>query len=73
MNKNVCILSTHITDLFDQVDVIALVDNLKSPLQAASHAVLDTVTHSGHAAKLLIAFTHFEMIGGRTALIENLV
>jgi hypothetical protein len=57
-------LSTRVTQLFEQVDVIALVDNLKSPLQAASHAVLDNVTHSGHAAKLLIAFTHFEGTSG---------
>ena len=57
-------ISTRNTDLFGRVDVIALIDNLKAPFQAASHAVLDTVTHSGHAAKLLIAFTHFETVGG---------
>jgi hypothetical protein len=57
-------ISTRISDLFKEVDVIVLVDHAKSPMQAAAHAVLETVVNSGHTGKLFVSFTHFEEVRG---------
>ncbi len=59
-------LSTQITSRFEEADAILLVDSAKQPVQAASQAVLETVTTNGFASKLSVCFTHFEEVGGDT-------
>jgi GTPase Era involved in 16S rRNA processing len=57
-------LSTEITSRFEKADAIVLVDSASQPMQAASSAVLKSVETAGHAAKLLICFTHFDSVEG---------
>jgi len=57
-------LPTSVTSLFEQADVLVLVDNAIQPLQATSQVVLETVVASGYASKLFLSFTHFECVRG---------
>ncbi len=57
-------LSTNITKRFKMVDAILLVDNAAQPMQAAPCSVLRTIVSSGHEAKLIVAFTHFDEVKG---------
>ena len=57
-------VTTHITQRFDHVDVILLVDNAQQPMQAVPLSVLRSVAASGHSEKLAVAFTHFDQIKG---------
>ena len=59
-------VTTHVTERFDQVDVILLVDNAQQPMQAAPLSVLRAIASSGHHEKLAIAFTHFDQIKGQS-------
>ena len=44
--------------------MILLVDNAQQPMQAAPFSVLRAAASSGHNHKLVIAFTHFDLIKG---------
>jgi len=57
-------VSTQYTSRYRSVDVILVVDNAEQPMQAAPLSVLRSVGTSGHAAKLAIAFTHFDAVKG---------
>lgn len=57
-------VSTRITQRFETVDMILLVDNAQQPMQAAPLALLRAVGSSGFADKLAIAFTHFDQVKG---------
>ncbi len=57
-------ISTKITQRFDSVDMILLVDNAQQPMQAAPLALLRAVGSAGFADKLAIAFTHFDQVKG---------
>lgn len=57
-------VSTRITQRFDSVDMILLVDNAQQPMQAAPLALLRAVGSSGFAEKFAIAFTHFDQVKG---------
>jgi energy-coupling factor transporter ATP-binding protein EcfA2 len=57
-------ISTNITERFPDVDVILLVDNAQQPMQTAPLSVMRAVASTGHADKLAIAFTHFDLIKG---------
>jgi len=57
-------VTTHITNRFDSVDVILLVDNAQQPIQATSLSVIRAVASSGYQQKLAIAFTHFDSVKG---------
>jgi len=57
-------VSTRITQRFDSIDMILLVDNAQQPMQAAPLALLRAVGSAGFADKLAIAFTHFDQIKG---------
>ncbi len=63
-SNTVTSLPTHVTSLFEKVDVIVLVDNAKSPMQAMPREVLETVVAAGYSPKLYVCFTHFEGIHG---------
>lgn len=57
-------ISTRITQKFESVDTILLVDNAQQPMQAAPLALLRTVGSSGFSKKLAVAFTHFDQVKG---------
>jgi adenylate kinase family enzyme len=55
---------THITETYDSVDAIVLVDSAASPMQAAPSAALRSLVTGGYEHKLFIAFTHFDDVRG---------
>ena len=57
-------VSTRVTERFPEADMILLVDNAQSPLQAASLELLRSVGSSGHGNKMAVAFTHFDQVKG---------
>ncbi len=57
-------ISTRVTEKFPNVDMILLVDNAKSPMQAAPIKLLSAAGSGGHAHKLAVAFTHFDLMSG---------
>jgi len=61
---NASSISTHITQRFEETDMILLVDNAQQPMQAAPLALLRTVGSSGFSKKIAIAFTHFDQVKG---------
>ncbi len=62
--KTASSISTRITRRFADVDMILLVDNAEQPMQSAPLELLRSVGSSGHADKLAIAFTHFDLVRG---------
>ena len=62
--KSATSVSTRVTRRFGDVDMILLVDNAEQPMQAAPLELLRSVGHSGHAEKLAVAFTHFDLVRG---------
>lgn len=57
-------LSTSITSLYDRADVILLVDDAQSPMGYWPRAVINGLVSSGHDYKVVVAFTHFDMVSG---------
>ncbi|MFN0092989.1 MAG: hypothetical protein ACKVWR_22360 [Acidimicrobiales bacterium] len=57
-------LPSHTTRMLDEVDTIVLVDNAQQPMQAAPVAALRQIAAAGHGSKLILAFTHFELVQG---------
>lgn len=57
-------LPTSITQRFESVNVILLVDNATQPMQAGAQAVLRSVAVSGHGPKLAVVCTHFDQVKG---------
>ena len=62
--KEATSVSTRVTERFPEADMILLVDNAQSPLQAASLELLRSVGSSGHGHKMAVAFTHFDQVKG---------
>ena len=62
--KEATSISTRVTERFPEADMILLVDNAQSPLQAASLELLRSVGSSGHGHKMAVAFTHFDQVKG---------
>lgn len=57
-------LSTSIMRRIEDVDAVVLVDNAAQPMQAAPVAAMKQLVSMGNAAKLLVAFTHFDEVKG---------
>lgn len=57
-------ISTKVTEKFSEADMILLVDNAQSPMQAAPLELLRSVGSSGHGHKLAVVFTHFDQVKG---------
>jgi len=57
-------VSTKVTERFRDVNMILLVDNAQSPMQAAPLELLRSVGSSGHGHKIGVAFTHFDQVRG---------
>jgi hypothetical protein len=62
--KSASSISTRITRRFSEIDVILLVDNAEQPMQAAPLELLRSAGSSGHGDKLMVAFTHFDLVKG---------
>ena len=62
--KEATSISTKVTGRFSETDMILLVDNAESPMQAASLHLLETVGNSGHVYKISVVFTHFDQVRG---------
>ncbi len=62
--KEATSISTKVTERFSETDMILLVDNAESPLQAAPLQLLETVGNSGHVYKISAVFTHFDQVKG---------
>lgn len=57
-------LSTAVSKRIEVVDAVLLVDNATQPMQAAPVAAMKALVTSGNASKLLVTFTHFDMVKG---------
>lgn len=57
-------LSTSVSKRIEVVDAVLLVDNAAQPMQAAPVAAMKAVVTSGNATKLVVGFTHFDMVKG---------
>ena len=57
-------ISTKVTDRFQEADMILLIDNAQSPMQAAPLELLRSVGTGGHGHKLGVVFTHFDQVQG---------
>jgi hypothetical protein len=62
--NSVAALSTSVSKRIEVVDAVLLVDNAAQPMQAAPVAAMKAVVTSGNAAKLVVGFTHFDMVKG---------
>lgn len=63
--KSASSISTRVTRRFSEVDMILIVDNAEQPMQSAPLELLRSIGSSGHADKLAVAFTHFDLVRGR--------
>lgn len=63
--KSASSISTRVTRRFSDVDMILIVDNAEQPMQTAPLELLRSIGNSGHADKLAVAFTHFDLVRGR--------
>jgi hypothetical protein len=57
-------LPSSTTRMLDEVDTIVLVDNAQQPMQAAPVAAIRQIAAAGYGDKLVLCFTHFEMVQG---------
>lgn len=57
-------LPSSTTRMFDEVDSIVIVDNAQQPMQAAPVAAVRQIAAAGHGDKLIVCFTHFELVQG---------
>ena len=57
-------LPSSTTRMLDEVDTIVLVDNAQQPMQAAPVAAMRQIAAAGYGDKLVLCFTHFEMVQG---------
>lgn len=57
-------LPTSVSKRMEQVDAVILVDNATQPMQAAPVAALHSIVATGNVDKLLLAFTHFDLVKG---------
>lgn len=57
-------LSTSISNQFDMVDVILIVDNAQQPMGHWPRTVFSSLVSSGHDYKIALSFTHFDLVEG---------
>ena len=61
-------VASRISERFDDMDVILLVDTAKAPMSEAPTSVLRAIAASGHQERLAISFTHFDLTSGQDNL-----
>ena len=57
-------ISTKVMERFPESDMILLVDDAQSPMQAAPLELLGSVGRNGHGHKIAVAFTHIDQVQG---------
>ena len=57
-------VSTEVSRRIEEADAVVLVDDATQPMQAAPVAAMRELVSSGNAAKLILAFTHFDEVKG---------
>ena len=57
-------LSGHITNKFNNVDAIVLVDTAQAPMLATPAAALKNIVNYAVEDKLILSFTHFDQVKG---------
>ena len=57
-------VSTDVSRRIEEADAVVLVDHATQPMQAAPVAAMRELVSSGNAAKLILAFTHFDEVAG---------
>ena len=62
--KSVAAISTSLTRRIESADAVVLVDSATQPMQAAPVAAMRDLISSGSAQKLLLVFTHFDLVKG---------
>lgn len=62
--KSSSAVSTAVTRRIEATDAVLLVDNATQPMQAAPLAAMREIVTTGHARKLIFAFTHFDKVEG---------
>jgi len=62
--KTAAVLSTGLTRRIAMADAIVLVDNAAQPMQAAPVSAMRELVAAGAASKLLLVFTHFDVVKG---------
>ena len=62
--KSVASISTSLTHRIAAADAVVLVDSATQPMQAAPVAAMRDLISSGSAQKLLLIFTHFDLVKG---------
>lgn len=62
--KSVAAISTSLTRRIDSADAVILVDSATQPMQAAPVAAMRDLISSGSSQKLLLVFTHFDLVKG---------
>lgn len=63
-------VSSHVTNRFEDVDIILLVDSAKAPMLEGPTSLIRAVAASGHHQKLVIGFTHFDALKGQANLLK---
>ncbi len=66
--KSIAAISTNLVRRIETADAVLLVDSATQPMQAASVAAMRELVSSGNANKLLLVFTHFDMVKGPNLL-----
>lgn len=62
--KSAAAISTSLTRRIDMADAVVLVDSSTIPMQAAPVAAMRDLISSGSSQKLLLVFTHFDLVKG---------
>jgi hypothetical protein len=62
--KSSSAVSTDVSRRIEEADAVVLVDDATQPMQAAPVAAMRELVTSGNAAKLILAFTHFDEVAG---------
>ncbi len=57
-------LPSSTTRMLDEIDTIIIVDNAQQPMQAAPVAAMRQIAAAGYGDKLVLCFTHFELVEG---------
>ncbi|MPY94395.1 MAG: hypothetical protein GEV08_15450 [Acidimicrobiia bacterium] len=57
-------LPSSTTRMLDEVDTILIVDNAQQPMQAAPVAAMRQIAAAGYGEKLVLCFSHFELVHG---------
>jgi hypothetical protein len=62
--ETIASVPTSVARRFKDADVILLVDTARQPMQPAPFTAVKTIVSAGYESKLMICFTHFDLVEG---------